>query len=90
MADLNHRARKILQAVVQEYLHTGDAVGSRTLTRRYGIELSPATVRNVMSDLEDLGLLDGVPAAEGVGDERSVEQPGPATMARQGRARTAS
>lgn len=57
MTELNHRARKILSAVVQEYLHTGDAVGSRTVTRRYGIELSPATVRNVMSDLEELGLL---------------------------------
>lgn len=57
MSELNHRARKILQAVVQEYLHTGDAVGSRTLTRRYGIDLSPATVRNVMADLEELGLL---------------------------------
>src|SRR5215831_14284106 len=57
MSDLNHRARKILQAVVQEYLHTGDAVGSRTVTRRHGIDLSPATVRNVMADLEELGLL---------------------------------
>ncbi|MBI4508479.1 MAG: heat-inducible transcription repressor HrcA [Deltaproteobacteria bacterium] len=57
MPDLNHRARKILHAVVQEYLHSGDAVGSRTITRRHGIDLSPATVRNVMSDLEELGLL---------------------------------
>src|SRR5258706_10267560 len=57
MADLTNRARKILNAVVQEYLHTGDAVGSRTVTRRYGIDLSPATVRNVMADLEELGLL---------------------------------
>lgn len=56
-AELNHRARKILHAIVQEYLHTGDAVGSRTITRRYGIELSPATVRNVMADLEEAGLL---------------------------------
>src|SRR3954470_6396453 len=54
---LNHRARKILSAVVHEYLNTGDAVGSRTVTRRYGIDLSPATVRNVMSDLEEAGLL---------------------------------
>jgi heat-inducible transcriptional repressor len=54
---LNHRARKILAAVVQEYLATGDAVGSRTVTRRHGIDLSPATVRNVMSDLEEAGLL---------------------------------
>jgi heat-inducible transcriptional repressor len=57
VAELSLRARRILQAVVQEYLSTGDAVGSRTLTRRYGIDLSPATVRNVMSDLEELGLL---------------------------------
>jgi heat-inducible transcriptional repressor len=57
LSELNHRARRILAAVVQEYLSTGDAVGSRTITRRYGIELSPATVRNVMADLEELGLL---------------------------------
>src|SRR3954469_2319409 len=58
MADpLNHRARKILGAIVHEYLATGEAVGSRTVTRRYGIDLSPATVRNVMSDLEEAGLL---------------------------------
>jgi heat-inducible transcriptional repressor len=57
LSDLNHRARKILSAVVHEYLATGEAVGSRTVTRRYGIDLSPATVRNVMSDLEEAGLL---------------------------------
>jgi heat-inducible transcriptional repressor len=57
MSDLNHRARKILSAVVHEYLATGDAVGSRTITRRHGIDLSAATVRNVMSDLEEAGLL---------------------------------
>jgi heat-inducible transcriptional repressor len=55
--DINNRARKILSAVVHEYLATGDAVGSRTVTRRHGIDLSAATVRNVMSDLEDAGLL---------------------------------
>ncbi|HEX4457908.1 MAG TPA: heat-inducible transcriptional repressor HrcA [Polyangia bacterium] len=54
---LNHRARKILGAIVHEYLATGEAVGSRTVTRRHGIDLSPATVRNVMSDLEEAGLL---------------------------------
>ena len=55
--DVNQRARKILQAVINEYLHSGDAVGSRTVARRHGIQLSPATVRNVMADLEELGLL---------------------------------
>ncbi|MBI5479822.1 MAG: heat-inducible transcription repressor HrcA [Deltaproteobacteria bacterium] len=57
MVDLNLRARRILQAVVSEYIATGDAVGSRTVTKRHGIELSAATVRNVMSDLEEAGLL---------------------------------
>jgi heat-inducible transcriptional repressor len=56
--DLNRRAQKILFAVVTEYLHGGDAVGSRTVTRRHDLGLSPATVRNVMSDLEEMGLLE--------------------------------
>ncbi len=58
MPDISLRARKILQAVVSEYLSGGVAVGSRTVTRRHGIGLSPATVRNVMADLEELGLLE--------------------------------
>lgn len=57
MPELNPRARKILSAITQEYLATGEAVGSRTVTRRYGVDLSPATVRNVMSDLEEMGLI---------------------------------
>ncbi len=55
--DINRRARKILHAVVSEYLQSGEAVGSRTVTRRHDIGLSPATVRNVMADLEEMGLL---------------------------------
>jgi len=55
--NINSRARQILSAITQEYLASGEAVGSRTVTRRYGIDLSPATVRNVMSDLEELGLI---------------------------------
>jgi len=58
LPELPRRARKILHAVVAEYLQRGDAVGSRTITRRHEIGLSPATVRNVMSDLEELGLLE--------------------------------
>lgn len=57
-AELTRRAQKILHAVVSEYLHGGDAVGSRTVTRRHDLGLSPATVRNVMADLEELGLLE--------------------------------
>ncbi|HEY5933726.1 MAG TPA: heat-inducible transcriptional repressor HrcA [Kofleriaceae bacterium] len=56
--ELSRRAQKILHAVVTEYLQGGDAVGSRTVTRRHDLGLSPATVRNVMADLEELGLLE--------------------------------
>jgi len=55
--DIGIRAKKVLHAVVSEYLATGDAVGSHTVARRYGLDISPATVRSVMSDLEDEGLL---------------------------------
>jgi heat-inducible transcriptional repressor len=55
--DIGARAKKILHAVVSEYLATGEAVGSQTVTRRYGLEVSAATVRNVMGDLEEIGLL---------------------------------
>lgn len=55
--DIGGRAKKILHAVVSEYLATGEAVGSQTVTRRYSLEVSAATVRNVMGDLEELGLL---------------------------------
>jgi heat-inducible transcriptional repressor len=57
-SELSRRAQKILHAVVTEYLQGGDAVGSRTVTRRHDLGLSPATVRNVMSDLEEMGLLE--------------------------------
>lgn len=72
-SELSRRAQKILHAVVTEYLHGGDAVGSRTVTRRHDLGLSPATVRNVMADLEELGLLEQrhtsagrVPTAQGL------------------------
>lgn len=57
MNDIGIRAKKILHAVVSEYLATGEAVGSHTVAKRYGLDISPATVRSVMSDLEDEGLL---------------------------------
>jgi heat-inducible transcriptional repressor len=55
--DIGGRAKKILHAVVSEYLATGEAVGSHTVTRRYGLDVSAATVRTVMGDLEEVGLL---------------------------------
>jgi heat-inducible transcriptional repressor len=54
---LNDRSREIFRKVVDAYVETGEAVGSRTLSRRLGMSLSPATVRNVMADLEEAGLL---------------------------------
>lgn len=57
MSEIGARAKKILHAVVSEFLATGEAVGSQTLTRRYGLDVSAATVRNVMGDLEEMGLL---------------------------------
>lgn len=55
--ELNARSREVLRQIVDTYLETGDAVGSRTLSRRLGLELSPATIRNVMADLQDAGFL---------------------------------
>jgi heat-inducible transcriptional repressor len=55
--DIGARAKKVMHAVVSEYLSTGEAVGSQTVARRYTPDVSPATVRNVMSDLEEMGLL---------------------------------
>jgi len=57
MAGLSARARKILFSAVAEYIATGDPVGSRTLARKYVVDLSPATIRNVLADLEDAGFL---------------------------------
>jgi len=53
--ELNARARKILYAAVTEFIATGEPVGSRTLSRKYNIDLSPASIRNVLSDLEEAG-----------------------------------
>lgn len=55
---LSERGREVLRLVVEGYLATGDPVGSRTLSRTMSEKLSPATIRNVMQDLEYLGLLD--------------------------------
>jgi heat-inducible transcriptional repressor len=55
--DIGARAKKILHAVVSEYLATGEAVGSQTVTRRYGLDVSAATVRTVMGELEEVGFL---------------------------------
>jgi heat-inducible transcriptional repressor len=54
---LDDRARLLLKALVERYIADGQPVGSRTLSKASGLDLSPATIRNVMSDLEELGLI---------------------------------
>ena len=57
MPELTDRDKSILNAIIREYVETGEPVGSRIIARKYLYTLSPATVRNVMSDLEEMGLL---------------------------------
>lgn len=54
---LSERDKGILGAIIQEYVYTGEPVGSRIVSRKYMLAISPATVRNVMADLEEMGLL---------------------------------
>src|ERR1700729_2055430 len=57
LAQLNERSREIFRQIVESYLATGEPVGSRNLSRIIPMTLSPASVRNVMQDLEQLGLI---------------------------------
>ena len=57
VAELNERSREIFRRIVEAYVETGEPVGSRTLSRNLRFALSPATIRNVMADLQDAGLL---------------------------------
>jgi len=54
---LNERSQNILDAIVKDYIASAEPVGSRAISRKYDFNLSPATVRNVMADLEEMGLL---------------------------------
>src|SRR3712207_6498964 len=54
---LSDRERRVLEAVIQSYVETAEPAGSRTLSRRFGLGVSPATIRNTMSDLEEKGFL---------------------------------
>ena len=69
---LDARARHLLRALIAQYIRDGQPVGSRTLARQAGLEVSAATIRNVMADLEDIGLVSAphtsagrVPTAQG-------------------------
>lgn len=57
ITELNDRTRTIFRVVVESYLESGAPVGSRTLSKMSGLNLSPASIRNVMQDLEEAGLL---------------------------------
>jgi heat-inducible transcriptional repressor len=55
--DLNDRSQNILKAVILSYIRTAYPVGSRTLTKTFDFGLSPASIRNIMADLEEMGYL---------------------------------
>jgi heat-inducible transcriptional repressor len=55
--ELNERERKVLEAVIQSYVETAEPAGSRTISKKFGLGVSPATIRNTMSDLEEKGFL---------------------------------
>ncbi|MDH4181435.1 MAG: heat-inducible transcriptional repressor HrcA, partial [Betaproteobacteria bacterium] len=54
---LDDRSRQLLKTLIERYIADGQPVGSRALARISGLELSPATIRNVMADLEDMGFV---------------------------------
>src|SRR4029450_7195620 len=55
---LDERTQSILMAVIRSFIYTAEPIGSRTISKRFDFGLSPATIRNVMSDLEELGFLE--------------------------------
>lgn len=62
---LDERKRKILQAIIEDYIYTAEPIGSRTIARKYGLGVSPATIRNEMADLELSGFLEQPHASAG-------------------------
>ena len=57
LPELSERERRVLEAVIQSYVETAEPAGSRMVSRRFGLGVSPATIRNTMSDLEEKGYL---------------------------------
>lgn len=62
---ISEREKLVLNAIIDYYLTVGDTIGSRTLVKKYGIELSSATIRNVMADLEDMGFIEKTHTSSG-------------------------
>ena len=56
--DMDERKIKILQAIITDYITYGEPVGSRTISKRYDLGISSATIRNEMADLEEMGYLE--------------------------------
>ena len=56
--ELNEREKNILRYIIQQFILTASPVGSRNITKKYDVGVSPATVRNIMSDLEESGFID--------------------------------
>lgn len=88
---MDERARTLFKTLVERYINDGQPVGSRTLSKTSGIDLSPATIRNVMADLEEMGLITSphtsagrVPTAQGyrlfVDTMLTTKQPDPHTI----------
>ncbi len=65
LPELGRREREVLRAIVQDYIHSGEPIASQPLLARHDLECSPATVRNVMADLEALGFLEKPHASSG-------------------------
>ena len=62
---LDDRKKKVLQAIVEEYINTAEPVSSNALTKSYGLDYSSATIRNEMADLEKKGFLDKTHTSSG-------------------------
>ncbi len=56
--DLSERKLRILQAIISDFITTAEPVGSRTLSKKFDLGISPATIRNEMADLEEMGFSD--------------------------------
>ena len=63
--NISDREKLVLNAIIDYYLTFGDTIGSRTLVKKYGIDLSSATIRNVMADLEDMGFIEKTHTSSG-------------------------
>lgn len=63
--DMDERKIRILQAIINDYINTGEPIGSRTIAKKYDLGISSATIRNEMADLEDMGYLEHIHTSSG-------------------------